>query len=153
MRIAAGVLLILTAIFNLFASMGYFGLGIATADKEKTVIHRNDSGNQLRSSRHKRVDKNNDSLEQRIKQLPVTGFGLLAFAMFLLTTVVLLAIAAVFLFSNKQPVFIILTSFAGLFAEGTGIYLFSLGFSNTIGIVGCVLAIIAGIQMRRMAQV
>lgn len=150
MRIAAGVLLILTACFNLFASIGYFGMGIVSLDKASISQAQKPSTRQEGGMEKK--ERRKTRFEKKISSLPITGYGLIVFCMFLLVTVVLLTIAAVFLFSRKQAVFIMLVACIGIIAEATGIYLFSLGFSNTIGIVACILAIIAGMQIQRMAK-
>lgn len=150
MRIAAGVLLLLTAFFNLFASIGYFGMGIVTLDK--TRINQTYNSTNRQETHTEKKERRKGSLNQKLKILPISGIGLIIFCLFLLVTVVLLTIAAIFLFSRKQAIFIILAACAGFVAEAVGIYLFSLGFSNTIGIAACALAIIAGMQIQRMAK-
>ncbi|HEX19985.1 MAG TPA: hypothetical protein ENG78_04100 [Acidiferrobacteraceae bacterium] len=151
MRIAAGVLLLVTAFFNLFASIGYFGIGIGTlALGEARISQAHNS--EARQENNVKKNKRSSNLNQKLKNLPITGIGLLIFSLFLIVTVVLLTIAAIFLFSRKQAIFIMLAAGAGLIAEATGIYLFSLGFSNTIGIIASVLAIIAATQIQRIAK-
>lgn len=150
MRVAAGILLLLTAFFNLIASVGYFGMGIATLDKTR-ISQTHNSANRQKTRTEKKEHRKGD-LNHKLRNLPITGIGLIIFCLFLVVTAVLLTIAAIFLFSRKQVIFIMLAACAGFIAEATGIYLFSLGFSNTIGITACVLAIIAGMQVQRMAK-
>ncbi|GMQ92446.1 MAG: hypothetical protein BMS9Abin11_1777 [Gammaproteobacteria bacterium] len=150
MRIAAGVLLLVTAFFNLFASIGYFGIGIITLDKTRISQTYNSATRQKNNI--KKNKRRSSSLNQKLENLPISGIGLLGFCLFLIVTVVLLTIAAIFLFSRKQAIFVMLAAGAGLIAEATGIYLFSLGFSNMIGITASVLAIIAAMQIQRIAK-
>lgn len=152
MRIAAGILLLVTAFFNLFASIGYFGMGIGTLTLDKARISQTYNSATRQKNNVKKNKRSNSNLNQKLKNLPITGIGLIIFCLFLVVTVILLTIAAIFLFSRKQAIFIILAACAGIIAEAVGIYLFSLGFSNTIGITACALAIIASMQIQRMAK-
>jgi hypothetical protein len=152
MRIAAGVLLLLTAFFNLFASIGYLGMGLGTLALDKARVSQTHNSVTRQEAPVEKKERRNNDLNQKLKNLPITGIGLIIFCLFLMVTVVLLTIAAIFLFSRKQAIFIMFAACAGLIAETAGIYVFSLGFSNTIGITACALAIIAGMQIQRMAK-
>jgi hypothetical protein len=141
MRVAAGVLLILAAVINLFASLGYLGGGAATTGLggvsesviEATLIEGGDM-----TAEEARVAADGSS-----SGIKGAGGMLMAMGVFLLVSVGILIAGAVFLFQGKNPKFAIAAGVMALVGEGLGMALTTFGVMNLIGLVAGVLTIIA----------
>lgn len=141
MRTAAGVILIIAAVFNLIASLGYVAGGAATTGLSEAAIYaEQQSGNQMTTEQKEAIDKVQD-------QVGGTGIGLLAFGVFLLVSVGILITGAVFLFQNKKPQFIMVAGGMAILAEVIGILITKFGVMNILGLVGGILAILAAKSM------
>ncbi|MCF6288266.1 MAG: hypothetical protein L3J53_03395 [Proteobacteria bacterium] len=141
MRIAAGVILIIAAVFNLVASLGYVAGGVATTGLSEVAIYaEQQSGNQMTAEQQTAIDVVQDKVAG-------TGIGLMAFGVFLLVSVGILIAGAVFLFQNKKPQFIMIAGGMAIAAEVIGILITTFGIMNILGLVGGILAILAAKSM------
>ena len=138
MRIAAGVLLIIAAVINLFASLGYLGGGAITtgfSNVSETVIEssmtESDSGFTAAEA------------TEIAGGMQAAGGMLMAMGVFLLVSVGVLIAGAVFLFQSKQAKFAMAAGLMAIAAELLGIGLTSFGIMNLIGLVAGVLTIFA----------
>lgn len=120
MRVAAGVLLIIAAVFNLFAGLAYLGGGGLAAGVGSM-----------------------DEFGGEATGLVAGGAMLMAVGVFLLVSVGILIAGAVFLFQQKKPGFALAAGVMAIAAEVFGILLSSFGIMNILGLVAGVLAIIA----------
>ncbi|MFK8010667.1 MAG: hypothetical protein AB8B80_01415 [Marinicellaceae bacterium] len=142
MRTAAGVLLIIAAVFNLVASLGYLaGGGLATAVgsdgmNEVMNVAQQQSGQQMTAEQKEQADKIRSEAGS-------TGMGLMAFGVFLLVSVGILIAGAVFLFKNQKAQFIMVAGGMAIAAEAIGSMISTFGVTNIIGLVGGIMAIIA----------
>ena len=142
MRTAAGVLLIIAAVFNLVASLGYLaGGGAATAlgsqgMTEVMNVAQQQSGGEMTAEQKDQINKARE-------QAGGTGIGLMAFGVFLLVSVGILIAGAVFLFKNTKPQFILIAGGIAIAAEAIGSMITTFGVMNIIGLVGGIMAIIA----------
>ena len=140
MRVAAGVLLIIAAVINLFASLGYLGGGAATTglgSMSETAIE-----SALIEEGEMSAAEAAEAAEMT-SELKGAGGMLMGMGVFLLVSVGVLITGAVFLFQSKQAKFAMGAGIMSLAAEGLGIAITSFGIMNLIGIVAGVLAIIA----------
>lgn len=141
MRIAAGVLLILAAVINLFASLGYLGGGAATTGLS------NISESAMESTM---MESDAEMTEEEVREavefsggMKSAGGVLMGMGVFLLVSVGVLIAGAVFLFQSKQAKFAMGAGIMALVGEGLGIAMTSFGVMNLIGLVAGILAIIA----------
>ncbi len=144
MRITAGVILIIAALFNLFASLGYMAGGAASTGVsmvgDQVVQEMAKDGEQL-------TDQQQQEYDDAAATLGAAGGGFMAFGVFLLISVGILIAGAVFLFQGTKASFILAAGGVAVVAEVIGILLTTFGVTNLIGIVGGVLAIVAAKQM------
>ena len=140
MRVAAGVLLILAAVINLFASLGYLGGGAATStfgDVSESVIEASliESGDMTAAEARESSEVSGG--------MKGAGGLLMGMGVFLLVSVGILIAGAVFLFQSKNPKFATAAGVMALVGEGLGMAITTFGVMNLIGLVAGVLAIIA----------
>ena len=140
MRVAAGVLLIIAALINLFASLGYLGGGAATtglSSVSESVIEASliEDGAMTQEEAREAAELTNN--------MKGAGGMLMGMGVFLLVSVGILIAGAVFLFQSKKAKFVMAAGIMALAAEGLGIAITSFGVMNLIGLVAGVLAIIA----------
>lgn len=140
MRVAAGVILIIAAIFNLLASLVYLGGGAATTGMSNLAESSYVQGQELTAEQK-------DDIEKVKEEVGNSGIGFLAFGVFLLVSVGILIAAAVFLFQDTKPQFIMVAGAMAILAEVIGILITQFGVTNILGLVGGVLAIIAAKSM------
>jgi len=141
MRTAAGVILIIAAVLNLMASMGYLAGGAATSTlgsgmSDVAAIAQKESGTQMTAEQKAEMEKFQE-------EVGGTGIGFMAFGVFLLVSVGILITGAVFLFKNTNAKFIMVAGVMAIAAEVIGILISSFGVMNILGLVGGILAIIA----------
>jgi len=140
MRVAAGVLLIIAAVINLFASLGYLGGGAATTGLSSFSESAIEA--QL-------IEDGEMSQEEAREAAEITGNMkgaggmLMGMGVFLLVSVGILIAGAVFLFQSKNAKFAMGAGIMALAAEGLGMAITSFGIMNLVGLVAGVLAIIA----------
>ncbi len=146
MRVAAGVILIVAAVFNLIACLAYLGMGGAATysgeiAQEIAQEAAQQSGESLTAEEQAQLDA---SLEEFDDAIGSSGVLLMAFGVFLLVSVGILIAGAVFLFQGKKAKFIMVAGGMAIAAEVIGILITSdMGVTNLVGLVGGILAIIA----------
>lgn len=140
MRVAAGVILIIAAIFNLIASLGYLAGGAATTGVANMAESGYVQGQQM-------TDEQKAELEKIQDEVGGSGIGLMAFGVFLLVSVGILIAGAVFLFQDTKAQFIMVAGAMAILAEVIGILITNFGVTNILGLVGGVLAIICAKSM------
>ncbi len=140
MRVAAGVILIIAAVFNLLASLGYLAGGAVTSGAADLTEAAYMQGAEL-------TDQEKKDIENIKNEIGGSGVGFLAFGVFLLVSVGILIAGAVFLFQDKKPQFIMVAGGMAILAEVIGILITNFGVTNIVGLVGGVLAIIAAKSM------
>ncbi len=141
MRTAAGVILIIAAVLNLMASLGYLaGGGAATAlgseGMSDVMTMAQQNGSQMTAEQQAVMSKAQEEASG-------TGIGLMAFGVFLLVSVGILIAGAVFLFKNTKPQFIMIAGGIAIAAEVIGSLITTFGVMNILGLVGGIMAIIA----------
>ncbi|TDR22406.1 hypothetical protein [Marinicella litoralis] len=140
MRVAAGVILIIAAIFNLLASLVYLGGGAATTSLSNVADSAYVQSQQMTEAEKAELEKFQD-------EAGGSGILMMAFGVFLLVSVGILIAGAVFLFQDKKPQFIMVAGGMAIVAEVIGILVTQFGVTNTIGLVGGILAIISAKSM------
>jgi hypothetical protein len=137
MRTAAGVLLIIAAVFNLVAGLTYLGGGALTQGVSEAAIYaEKESGEQMTAEQKAAIDKVQE-------QVGGSGIGFMAFGIFLLVSVGILIAGAVFLFQNKKAQFIMIAGGMAILAELIGSYISGFGLLKIIGLVGGIMAVLA----------
>lgn len=145
MRIAAGVILIIAAIFNIGAGTLYMGAGGAT-----TYVAAN--SDEINSSLSNGTGGTVTVIDDQASTDMMTGGGLMAaFGIFVLISVGILIAGAVFLFMNKKAGFVIAAGIMALIVEGGGMAYAGFGVTNLFGLIGGILAIIAARSMSTTA--
>ena len=136
MKVAAGVILIIAAVFNLFAGLAYLGGGAASTGFSKAMnsSHMEQTRSQMTEEQRAEMDKASDAMGSG-------GMGLMAFGVFLLVSVGILIAGAVFLFTAKKAQFIMVAGGVAILAEVIGILITNFGITNLVGLVGGALAI------------
>ena len=147
MKTAAGILLLLAAMFNLFGALGYLGGGAMTAGMSSVTRYAVEEA--ARDGRAEMSDADRAAMNETMDQ--ATGWGglLLGMGALLLVSVCVLVAGAVFLFKGTQWKFIIGAGVLSIAVEILGIGMTVFGPTNLVGIVGGVLAIIAAVQIRQ----
>ena len=144
MNIASGVILIIAAVFNLFASFGYLlggglttGVSMAPETMQQMTLQTTDLNDRGM------IAEDQAALEAFSTQGVVAGGGLLAWGVFLLVSVGILIAGAVFLFQGRKPGFIYAAGAIAILVEVGGILITAFGVTNLIGLIGGLMAIIA----------
>ena len=141
MRIAAGVLLIIAAVINLFASLGYLGGGAVTTglgSVSETAIE-----SSLMSADPSMDPAEAAAAAEVSSDFRSAGGVLMGMGVFLLVSVGIFIAGAVFLFQSKNAKFAMAAGIMALVGEGLGIAITSFGIMNVIGLVAGILTIIA----------
>jgi hypothetical protein len=144
MNVASGVILIIAAVFNLFASFAYLaggGLVAGASMAPETIQQMAQQGTD--SDGQELTAEDRAALQEFSTQGAVAGGGLLAWGVFLLVSVGILIAGAVFLFQNQKPGFIYGAAAVAILVEVGGILISAFGVTNLIGIIGGLMAIIA----------
>lgn len=141
MRTAAGVLLIIAAVFNLVGSLGYIAGGAVSTNMESIATYAEKESGETMSAEDKAA------LSEIQDKVGGAGMGLMAFGMFLLVSVGILIAGAVFLFKNTKPNFIMVAGGMAIVAEVIGILITTFGITNIVGLVAGILAIISAKNM------
>ena len=153
MRVAAGVILILAAIIDLFAGIGYMTVGAvaANAGKVEKAIEKNVRENGgINAADQRTIDKFDTTQKTKVEK---EGGGLLLFGIFLLVTVGTSIAAAVLLFMQRRPTFIIVAGSLAILGEVVGILLIKFGVANVFGLIGGLFAIIAAVGIQNATRV
>lgn len=141
MRTAAGVLLIIAAVFNLVAGLTYLGGGALTQGLSEGVSQvavkaEQESGSQMTAEQKAEMEKFQD-------EVGGSGMGFMAFGIYLLVSVGILIAGAVFLFQNKKAQFIMIAGGMAILAEVIGSFISGFGLLKILGLVAGILAILA----------
>lgn len=143
MRVAAGVILIIAAVINIFAAIGYFGAGaagsLAGAAIEKAAEEEAKKGGEGTAEMKAAMA----DLKKGTAQMQSGSGGLMFFGIFLIVSVGLSITTAVFLFKASKPTFVMAGAGIAILAEVIGIFITAFGITNLIGIAGGALAIVA----------
>jgi len=149
MRIAAGVSLIIAAIFNIpggavFCMNGGVGGGV---DVEELV-------EEFMEEVAREAAKEEAALmKEEVREALGRGFGpsgyLVYFGIFLMATIVVQIAAATMLFISKGKIFILIAAALSIIAELVCIFLFTMEWINVNGLVAGVLAYLAGMRIRQ----
>ena len=144
MNVASGVILIIAAVFNLFASFGYLvGGGLATRVSMAPETIQQMAQQAATEDGQTMTAEERAALQELSTQGVVAGGGLLAWGIFLLVSVGILIAGAVFLFQSKKAGFIYGAAAVAILAEAGGILITEFGITNLVGIIGGLMAIIA----------
>jgi hypothetical protein len=144
MRIAAGIVLIIAAIINIVAALGYLGGGALSSAGGGSALSKalaeesRKSGTQLTAEQNAAMAK----LQQATENGP-SGTALMGFGVFLVVTVVTSIAGAVCLFRGKAAKFIIVAALLAAGAEIGGILITRFGAANVAGLLGAALALIS----------
>jgi len=142
MRIAAGVILIIAAVINLFASFGYLAGGalIGGAGKLGSMVAEAEKkqGRELTDDQKKSMAE----LENATSKVGASAGALMGFGIFLLVTVGTSIAGAVCLFRSKAAKFVIVASGLALAAEVIGSLIIGFGPGKILGLVGGILGIL-----------
>src|ERR1051325_3526333 len=137
MRIAAGNVLIIAAVINVFAALGYLGGGALSSAGGTSALSKelqeeaNKSGQQVPAARAAAMAKS--------KQAPdntPSGNVLMGFGAFLVLTIATSIEGALCLFRGKAAKFIIVAALLAAGAEIGGILITRFGAANILGLVG-----------------
>jgi hypothetical protein len=141
MRTAAGVLLIIVAVLNLLASLGYLAGGALTTGASDIAMYAEQQAcEEMTAEQKEAVEKMQDAVGG-------SGIGFLAFGVLLLVSVGVFIAGAVFLFKNVKPQFIMIAGVMAIAIEVIGSLITSFGVMNILGLVAGIMAIIAAKSM------
>lgn len=138
MRIAAGVILILAALINIFAALGYLAGGAMSA-----------GAGAIAEAAKAEAEKQGTKIEMTaadkaaLDQAKSAGGGLMVFGIVLLVSVGFSIAGAVQLFRSKGAKFIMIAGGLAVLVEVVGIFITAFGITNLVGIAGGVLALLA----------
>jgi hypothetical protein len=159
MRTAAGVLLIVAAVINLFAGLGYLGGGAMVGGmgklSEMAIEESKKQGHELSDEQKAQFAQMNEA-----RKNPAVGSAvrvMMAYGLFLLVTVGTSITGAVFLFKRKRVKVIVVMAALALVAEligcvaagvmvGGGVMITKLVVS-AFGLIGGILALVAARQI------
>jgi hypothetical protein len=147
MRIAAGVLLIIAAVFNVMAGAGYAlagAVGEVGADAINAAAAASDAAEGTEGIKIDTAEVN-----KAMGDLAGMSSGLKYFGFFLLALFVLQIVGGIFCFIRKSAMFIMVIAVLSIGAEVGGIVLTAFGWTNTIGLVAGVLAFLTAMGLKK----
>ncbi len=149
MRIAAGVILIVAAIFNVIAGAGYaLGGGAASMGGDALTAAVQEVNKEAAKQGADEVDvKELAGATEGLDKLASSGQTIMFFGFFLLILFVLQIVCAIFLFMSKGQTFVLAVAGLSILGEIGGIVIISFGFANIFGLLGGVLAIVAAMSI------
>jgi hypothetical protein len=151
MRIAAGVLLIVAAVFNVIAGSGY-ALGGAVASVGTDMLAKvGDEAMKEGGADAADVAKAQADFAKATSEVKGFGAGLLYFGYFLFLMFVLQIVGGILCFVRKAKMFIVIVGVLSIGAEIGGIVMTTFGWTNIIGLVAGALAIVAAMQLGKDA--
>ena len=155
MRVAAGVILIVAAVINLFAAIGYLVLGGAGKMTSYVAERSEKQGREL-------TEEQKESFAQLKQVSGEKGGALLGLGAFLFVTVGTSIAGAVCLFRRKAATFILTAGALAVIAEAIGAVILKatlnvpIGFgkvlTSSMGLLGGILAIVSALQLRAAAS-
>jgi len=134
MKVTAGVILIIAAVLNIFASLGYLTAGAATTSMS--------SGMKDAVAASKAPDANKVQNDIASGMAKSGGIALLAGIVILIAGGLMIA-GAVMCFMDKNAGIILAAAILAIVAELLGIYMTSFGVMNILGLVAGVFAFMA----------
>jgi hypothetical protein len=151
MRIAAGIILIIAAIMNIFAGAGYvLGGGLAAG----AAMVGEEAGKALAKEAGATDDEATAAAvksAQALGEAKGAGTMLMVFGLFLWVMFVLQIVCAVFLFISKSKMFIFVVAALSIVAEIIGVVVVAFGWTNIFGILGGILAFIGAMSIGKDA--
>lgn len=138
MRVAAGVILIIAAVINLFAAIGYLTLGGVGKLGAMVAEQQKKNGQELTPEGKESFAK----LDEATKKLGASGGALMGVGVFLFVTVGTSIAGAVCLFRRKAAKFIIVSAVLAIAAEIAASTVFGFGAGKVLGLLGGVLALL-----------
>jgi hypothetical protein len=141
MRIAAGIVLIIAAVINIVAALGYLGGGALSSAGASSALSK-----ALQDEARKNQTPEEAAALAKIQQASdkaPSGTTLMGFGVFLVVTVATSIAGAVCLFRGKAAKFIILAALLAAGAEIGGILLTRFGYANIAGLLGAALALVS----------
>lgn len=142
MKVAAGVILIIAAVFNLIVGLGYLGGGALSTGLSDAM-----NSTQMQEQRSQMTDEQKAEMDKASDAMGIGGMGLMIYGIFVLVSVGILIAGAVFLFTNKKAQFIMVAGGIAILVEVIAVFIKGFGLFNAVGIVGGVLAIICAKSM------
>jgi len=142
MRIAAGIILIIAAVINIVAALGYLGGGALSSAGGASALSEALQKEAAKSGQTAETSAAMAKLQAATDNAP-SGKALMAFGGFLVVTVVTSIAGAVCLFRGKGAKFIIVAALLAAGAEIGGIVLLRFGAANIAGLLGAVLALVS----------
>jgi hypothetical protein len=141
MRIAAGIILIIAAVINIVAALGYLGGGALSSAGGASALSKALQEESAKSANTADTSAALAKLQQATDNAP-SGKALMGFGAFLLVTVVTSIAGAVCLFRSKAAKFVIVASGLALAAEVIGSLIIGFGPGKILGLVGGILGIL-----------
>jgi hypothetical protein len=138
MRVAAGVVLIIAAVINLFAAIGYFTLGGAGKLGAMVAEQQRKNGQELTPEGKESFAK----LDEATHKLGASGGALMGVGVFLFVTVGTSIAGAVCLFRRKAAKFIIVSAIIAIGAEVASSVVIGFGAGKVLGLLGGILALL-----------
>lgn len=138
MRIAAGVLIIITAVMNLIAGAGYGLAGGAGAAANEGI----EQAQADKAATAQMTDADKAAMEEA-KKLTENAGMIAIFGIFLLVLGGLQIAGGVVLFIQKAATFALVVGVLGILGELGGIFLTAFGITNILGLVASVLVILS----------
>ena len=141
MRIAAGIVLIIAAVINIFAALGYLGGG-ALSSAGGSAFSKALQEEAAKSGRSADEAAALAKIQQATDKAP-SGSVLMGFGAFLALTVATSIAGAVCLFRGKAGKFIMIAAVLAAGAEIGGILITRFGLTNIAGLAGAALALLS----------
>jgi hypothetical protein len=138
MRTAAGVILIVLAVINLFSSLFYFGLGGAGKLTAMAAEQSQREGYDVPPESQRSAEV----LKDAPRQLGTTASALLGLAVLMLVTVGTSIAAAVCLFRRRAAKFVVAAAALVVAAEVLNMVLVRFGWGNAPGLIAAIFAVL-----------
>jgi hypothetical protein len=138
MRTAAGVLLIVVAVINLFASLFYFGVAGGPKLNAMVMEQARREGQEVPPASRRQAQV----LEDAPRRLGTTAGALVSVGLFLLVTVGTSIAGAVCLFRQRAARFVIAAAALVVAAEGIDAVIIKFGWGNVPGLIAAVFAVL-----------
>jgi hypothetical protein len=138
MRVAAGIVLILAAVINLFAALGFIAGGGVMSLAGSGTINKILEDTAKKEGRELSPEQKAQMAEMRAHAGEIKG--LVAYGFLLLGAAVMAIVGAVSLFQGKRRKLIVAAAIVLALAEIAGTFVTGFGFLNVVGLAGALLA-------------
>jgi hypothetical protein len=142
MRIVAGIILIIAAVINIVAALGYLGGGALSSAGGSSALSKALAEEARKGGQTPEETAALAKIQQASDKAP-SGTALMGFGVFLVVTVATSIAGAVCLFRGKAAKFIILAALLAAGAEIGGIMITRFGYANIAGLLGAALALVS----------